>query len=832
MAEVVIFDIDIKGAVDKLVQIRADINAYKEQQKQLTEEVKKGNQEAAKSYEANQVVIKNLANEQRVLSRAVEGYSAVQKSATDTSNFYNNSIQQNRDLLKQLTAEYINLKKPTTEQTEQIRKLSDQLKEQESAIGNNVRNVGNYQGALKNAVSEINIFGVSLGTLETTFNGYNDALKDAKTQLAAYITGQKAADGATKLSIISTGGLSAAMNVLKLALISTGIGAFVVLLGSLIAALATTEKGVDLLEDAFANISGVVKSLFGEAQKLGVQLIDIFSNPKKAIKDLVDFLQGNLLNRLKSFGVILDGILEGDTKKITNGVAQLATGVENLTDKLENSAKAAGKFLTDAAKKGQEIVNIQREIEDLEGAINKRRAEFESREKELLIIAKSVKSTAQERKKATDEILANTAKLQKLEEDIISKKIQELKLTQSQNITDREGNKELQDLEAQLIKVRDAGKDKQLQLIKLLNKEEKENNKILNDKKEIIKDYFKVATENQKKYIEEFLTGVEKELENLDLQQEGRREFLEQAGLSDLEITEKFREERLKVIEDFNQKELDTQFNKLQDELNAERENTEQRLELLEQVRQAEQAIQDARLASAQGVIAIAQQIAGNNSELQTILLVAEKAAAIADVVIQTQRANAIITANATSVAPFNPLGFPNPAFFVAQGQAAALRVRNNVQAGISIATIAAQTVAQATVPKLEEGGAIDIDGKSHSQGGENVFVGNRLVANVEGGEGLFVMKKNAYQAINKFSNINKAFGGNAWTTTGTHLANGGAINTNVGMSGSVAVVNENIRLQRALNNSLSNLPAPELSIVEYEKKTAKRNRSIRISEI
>ena len=237
MAEVVVFDIDVASAIQKLAQLRADTTALKEAQKQLADEVKKGNKDAATSYEANAVILKNLANEQRNLSRQVEGYAEVQKKATDTTNFANNSIQQNRELLKQLTAQYINLKNPSAEATNQIKQLSDTLKQQESAIGDTRRNVGNYEGALKSAVSEIKVFGVSLGTLETTFNKYNGALKDAKTQLAAYITGQKAADGATKLSIISTGGLSAAMNVLRLALIATGIGAIVVAFGSLEAAI-------------------------------------------------------------------------------------------------------------------------------------------------------------------------------------------------------------------------------------------------------------------------------------------------------------------------------------------------------------------------------------------------------------------------------------------------------------------------------------------------------------------------------------------------------------------------------------------------------------------
>ena len=837
MAEVVVFDIDAQSAIQKLAQLRADTNALKEAQKQLAEEVKKGNKDAATSYEANAIILKNVANEQRVLSRAVEGYSAVQKSATDTTNFANNSIQENRDLLKQLTATYIGLKNPTAEQTEQIRKLSDQLKEQESAIGNNVRNVGNYQGALKNATSEINVFGVSLGSLETTFNTYNNVLKDAKSQLAAYVFGQKAADGATKASILSTAGLSAAMNVLKLALIATGVGAFVVLLGSLIAAFASTEKGVDLLEDAMANLKGIVSSLFGEAQKLGNQLIDVFSNPKKAITDLVNFLQGNLLNRLKSFGVILDGILEGDTKKITNGIAQLGTGVENLTDKLEAGAKATGKFLTDAAKRGQQIVAIEREIEDAEANILLAREKNATRETELLLIAKSVNSSLKERKAATDEILKNTATLQKAEEDIVNKKIQALELSQKQNITDREGNKELKSLQAELIALQRSGKEKELSLIKLLNKEQKDQTKSIKETTKAVIDYQKIATGNQQKTIEEFTTGLEKELELLDLQQEARREFLEQSGKTELEIIAKFRQERVDLINEFTQEEIDANIKRAEDALNKEREFNEQRIELALQIAAAEREITFQRIDIASQAANLIGNIAGEQSILSQLALVVQKSAAIADIIVQTQAANTAARANVSLYPPFipNPLGvpIPSPAFVKALVLSQAQVTRNNIQAGIAIGTIGAQAIQQVALPKKAEGGEISINGKSHSQGGEVVTVGGRPVAEVEGGEGLYVMKKNAYQKIKQFSAINEAFGGKSWLNgSSKYLADGGAINTTLPMLESRGRVNSTIEQNRILSQALRQLPAPVLSIKEFEKKQAVKDKSVRISEL
>ena len=818
MAEVVVFDIDAASAIQKLAQLRADTNALKEAQKQLAVEVQKGNKDAATSYEANAIILKNLSNEQRNLSRQVEGYAQVQKQATDTANFANNSIQQNRDLLKQLTAQYINLKNPSAEATNQIKTLSDTLKQQEGVIGDARRNVGNYEGALKDAVSEIQIFGVSLGSLNTTFNTYKAALVDAKVQLAGYITGQKAADGATKASIISTAGLSAAMNVLRLALIATGIGAFVVLLGSLVAAFATTERGADLLEDAIANVTGVFKALFGEVQKLGVQLIDIFSNPKKSIIELVKFLEGNLLNRLKAFGVIIDGIVNFDTKKVTNGVAQLATGVTNLTDKLEQGAKNAGKFLSDAAKKQQQIVNIQREIEDLEGAINKRRAETATRETELLIIAKSVNSTQKERKAATDEILKNTADLQKLEEDIVKKKIEALKLTQSQNITDRKGNKELLDLEAELIKVQAAGKDKQLSLIKLLNKEEKENQKQKQKSIEIITDEIETYEDFEKKLLAIEQASKDANDEVLKLLQslyEPEELFEADQDVFDtvLDNIEKF---KLGLVDSFGEEDV------LKKAFGLDDDGVQNLLGAVQIVSNGLNSL---------GEI-FSLSIANQQTELDNLLKSGQITQAEFE---QKNKELALKQFNQTKA-----LNLTQALIDTFRGTISAFA---QTPGGIVIKQIAAATaaafglaqvglIASQQPPKFEQGGEIEIGGKSHSQGGVQLALDGKPVAEVEQGEGLFVMKKNAYQAIKHYSNINKAFGGKSWNTPSSFLQDGGAINTTLPRQTARIRVNEQIEQNRQIVRALSAMPAPELSIVELDRKTAKRNKSVRVSEL
>lgn len=825
MAEVVVFDIDAQSAIQKLAQLRADTNALKEAQKQLTEEVKKGNKDAATSYEANAVILKNLQNEQRNLSRQVEGYAEVQKKATDTTNFSNNSIQQNRDLLKQLTAQYVGLQNPTKEATDRIKSLSDTLKQQESAIGDNRRSVGSYKEAISSAFNELKVGNVQVGQLSQSISASKNAFQ--------------AAGGGVK-------GFSAA-------LATTGIPIVIMAVQQLINVFSAFKPVADAVENVVNGISAGFKALIdggniGEAVKQSNALLE-------TLRDLEDTQNAFNIAQAKGKNEIDRLIIASKdrTKTEEERIAALEKAEQlekelfnNQVERNETLAVQQEKTLMQQLKLSKEELDILATSDDANDEYYKKiksRAEANTAfdEEALKKYQETLKERANlegESAKFTERIVNQRNKLIEKEEEEQEKAAEKAKQRLEKLKQEREkyeqdiANLSTQFLNTDRQKLVKSFEDK-LDTIKGFSKKEIELRIELLEQQQKALDEFdkKVATENQKKFIEEFLTGVEKELELLDLQQEGRREFLEQSGLTEAEITEKFREERLEVIDEFNQKETDAQFTKLQEQLQAERDAAAERIELLQQVTEAEQAIQDARLAAAQGVIGIAKQIATNNNELQTILLVAEKAAAIAEVIINTQRANAAITANAVSVAPINPLGFPNPGFFAAQGTAAALRIRNNVQAGISIATIAAQTIAS-QLPKKAEGGEIEIGGKSHSQGGVQLALDGKPVAEVEQGEGLFVMKKNAYQAIKHYSNINKAFGGKSWNTTSSFLQDGGAINTTLPRQTARIRVNEQIQQNREIVRALSAMPAPELSIVELNKKTAKRNKSVRVSEL
>ena len=121
--------------------------------------------EGQKAIRENNASLAALSSQYKTNQKALNDLTTAEKSNTDSIDFNNNSIAQNRALLKEMTAEYIRIQNPTKAQTEKLKKLTDTLKEQEAAIGNNVRNVGNYKEAFKDALGGVSVFGVGLDKL-------------------------------------------------------------------------------------------------------------------------------------------------------------------------------------------------------------------------------------------------------------------------------------------------------------------------------------------------------------------------------------------------------------------------------------------------------------------------------------------------------------------------------------------------------------------------------------------------------------------------------------------------------------------------------------------
>jgi hypothetical protein len=159
----IVYNVDIQfGELQKnQEEIKKRISDLREEQSKLDVSTK----ENQKAFRDNNAQLKALEGQYKLNEKSIGDLSTAEKANTDTTNFNNNSIKQNRELLKELNAEYIRIQKPTKEQTDRLKNLTDTLKAQESAVGNNVRNVGNYKEAFAGAADGIKVFGTGLGSL-------------------------------------------------------------------------------------------------------------------------------------------------------------------------------------------------------------------------------------------------------------------------------------------------------------------------------------------------------------------------------------------------------------------------------------------------------------------------------------------------------------------------------------------------------------------------------------------------------------------------------------------------------------------------------------------
>ena len=107
---------------------------------------------------------------------------------------------------------------------------------------------------------------------------------------------------AARQGVKSLKGLVVGMKTLRGAIISTGVGALVVAFGSLVAAVQRNQQVMDRFKVLTAGIGAVVDVLLDLFADFGEVVFNAFSNPKQAIADLWEAIKKNIMNRIQ--GVI------------------------------------------------------------------------------------------------------------------------------------------------------------------------------------------------------------------------------------------------------------------------------------------------------------------------------------------------------------------------------------------------------------------------------------------------------------------------------------------------------------------------------------------------
>ena len=460
------------------------------------------------------------------------------------------------------------------------------------------------------------------------------------------------------------------MSLLKIAFIATGIGAFVVLITSLVAAFKRSEEGQEKLQVGLAMLGAVVNQIMDAFANLGTAIFDAITNPKQALIDFKDAFVENVTNRISSaietigfLGTAIKKVFDGDfsgamedAKKAGSSYIDTMTGVKNTIDKVSDSVTGFVDETLSEVSAMSKVTKARQKAHHIERELQVERAKANRKINEIRLQAEDrVNNTATERVKLL-------RKAQAIEEEITNKEIaakqlliQAQELEMEQGLNNIAAKDKLAKLKAEEIKL-DTKKLRsqrllQTQITTALN-EEIAAQKVITDlaAAKILKaeEDEKTRLQSIKDIQDEFQQSVEeeravKEEEKAILQKEKELQALE-----DLNATE---EQKAAIIAYWDNKILDGK------ETDAEKE------------KKLDEAVKSAKLGIAKNTMALIGEIAGKGSKIG-------KAMAIGQATISGYEGvqNAFTTANDSPITA----GFPAYPFIQA-GLAGAFAV-NNIQ--------------------------------------------------------------------------------------------------------------------------------------------------------
>lgn len=718
-----------------IISAREEIEKLKDAQKALADEGKKNTAE----YVRNEAALRDLNSTVRDNQRVLDANVKLQKGV-------GGSIKELRANVSRLKEEYINLSEEQRNNAavggalqKELLKQTEALKDLEAEIGVTSRNVGNYTGSILEAVDGSGLF--------------------TKAQ-QAFATAQNIATAATQGGTVATQSFSKA-------LLASGVGAFVVILGALISYLTRTQEGMDKVAQATEAVGTFVAVVFDEFSRLGKQIIS------------------SVIPTFKGLGEILAGIFTLDYDRVTKGFNEVKDAVSaiepiNVLELGKNAAQAAVQS-AELTKQLQNVVRAEKQLE-------LQRAQSRQQITEL-------KKIAEDTTKSQSERLAAAQKAEKIEADLVAKSIslqqERIRILKAQNAlkqsTDADRNKVIE-AEIELANLQQESGEKQIELQNKRNELAKtaaDNAKAIAEKAKADREKadaeaLKAAKELQDKLNDEFEKGLEARQLETDLAVRDSLNAVKQQfadGLINLE-------EYQKQLDQVEALARETRIAALTDQLQATKSNAqidaETRLSIEAELQADIRAVQDEAISA--GVAARQKEIEAAKKTAEEKKKLAEQTAAF-----QIQAEDAVLNAAKAVFGEQSAAGKIAAAFqaLLDTYRSANLALATipppfgQIIAGANVAAGLANVakIKGSSAPKFADGGGIGIMGPSHAGGGVDVAVGGQTVANVEGGEGLFVMKKTAFSALKALSNFNQLHGGRSWFSGGrSFLADGGAV--------------------------------------------------------
>ena len=274
---------------------------------------------------------------------------------------------------------------------------------------------------------------------------------------------------------------------IKAGLISTGFGAFLVLVGSLVSYFTNTKKGAEMLERAMSGLGAVVKVLTNLFSSVGETMVNAFNNPKQAIEDLWEGIKTNLMNRLEGLvsgfqavGKIIKGVFTMDWEAVAEGakeygqaIIQISTGYDTQSQKefLDN-INSINEALGKAYSAEVERTAALQKLTDAQRDLNVETAQSIAFIEKQKLVAEDITKSYAEREKAATKAFAREKELEteriSLSEDAVRLEKERHKLLGKDGVMAEDLDR-LADLEITLANVRQESAGRQISLQNFLN---------------------------------------------------------------------------------------------------------------------------------------------------------------------------------------------------------------------------------------------------------------------------------------------------------------------------------------------------------------------------
>lgn len=296
--------------------------------------------------------------------------------------------------------------------------------------------------------------GKSIDATKTAQGGFSDLGATANAVTGGLFSGFMGALGAIKKAVLG-------LKVFQSALVSTGIGALVVVVGTLFAAFQRIQGVQDAFKAGSAALGTILERVTDVVADLGQFLINAFQNPQQAIKDLWNLIKENIVNRFeglidqaRALGRVLKATFTLDFDELTagledygNALIKTTTGVEDAIGKM----KEFGGEMAGAAKAAYDLAQAENALADATIKNTVARAKNNKEIAENRLIAADQARSIEDRRAALETALALEKKNM---EAAVALALEELRIQRARmalSKTQRDGHQKEAELEAKLI---------------------------------------------------------------------------------------------------------------------------------------------------------------------------------------------------------------------------------------------------------------------------------------------------------------------------------------------------------------------------------------------